>query len=118
MLKQRREAAQRVAAGLFALEKAIDAALTRSAELNAIMPSARAEANLSAVVGQEAFDGAAETFAALARARRHVVETHQRLDATKTLVGLRTVAVGDGTEKPPTPMEAFGVIAGGQARAA
>jgi hypothetical protein len=103
MLKERREAAEKVAAGLFALEHAIDLALTKSAELNAIMPAARGAANLSAVVGQDAFDGAADTFAALARARRHVVETHQRLDATKTQVGLRTVAIGSGPEKPPMP---------------
>ena len=121
MLKERREAAEKIAAGLFALEKAIDLALTRSAELNAIMPAARTEANLSAVVGQEAFDGAVDTFAALARARRHIVETHQRLDATKTQVGLRTVAIGDGTEKPPMPTgipAGFSVVEGGDSRAA
>lgn len=116
MLKQRREAAERVAAGLFAVEQAIDLALAKSAELNAIMPAARAEANVSAIVGQDAFDGAAETFAALARARRSIVETHQRLDAAKTQVGLRTLAVGDGTEKPPLP--AITVVEGGRSRAA
>lgn len=103
MLKQRREAAEKVAAGLFAVEQAIDLALARSAELNAIMPAARAAANLSAVVGQDAFDGAADTFAALARARRHIVETHHRLQSTKSQVGLGAVAIGDGTTKPPMP---------------
>jgi hypothetical protein len=116
MLKNRREAAQKVAAGLFALEEAIDLALTKSAELNAILPAARAEANLSAVVGQEAFEGAVEVFASLAAARRHIVETHKRLGETKSQIGLRTVAVGDGGEKPPP--QAFRVLEGGNSAAA
>lgn len=115
MLRKRREAAEKVAAGLFAVEEAIDVALARAAELNAMMPTARTDANLSAVVGQEAFDGAAETFASLARARRHIVETHRRLDATKDQIGLRTVAIGDGTTKPPMGLT---VIEGGEGVAA
>lgn len=115
MLKQRREAAEKVAARLFAVEKAIDDALVRAAELNATMPAARSEANLSAVVGQDAFEGAAEAFAMLMRARRHIVETHNRLGATKDRIGLRTVAVGDGMEKPPL---GFTVIEGGDSVAA
>lgn len=114
MLKQRREAAEKVAAGLFAVEEAIDAALKRAAEFNALMPAARTEANLSAVVAQDAFDGAAETFASLARARHHIVETHRRLDAAKDQIGLRAVAIGDGTTKPAvglTVVEGGGSIA-------
>ena len=116
MLKQRREAAEKIAAGLFAVEEAIDLALKRAAELNALMPSARTEANLSAIVGQEAFEGAAETFASLAKARHHIVRTHQRLDETKTQIGLRAVAIGDGTTKPA--VGGLTVIEGGESAAA
>ena len=101
MLKQRREAAIKVAESLFAAEEAIDAALARAAELNGVMVTARTEAELSALVGQDAFEAAASAFAALVRARRDIVETHKRLSETKIQVGLRTVAIGDGVPKPP-----------------
>jgi hypothetical protein len=65
------------------------------AELHALMPLARAEANLSPVVGQEAFEGAAAVFAALAQARHHVVHTHQKMEETRNRIGLRTVSFGD-----------------------
>ncbi len=101
MLRKRREAVIKVASGLFEVERAIDLALARAAELNALMPIARTEANLSATVGQDAFDGAAEVFASLARARHQVVQTHLRLEETKCQIGLRAVAVGDGVKRPP-----------------
>ena len=100
MLKQRREAAIKVAEKLIAAEQAIDAALACAAELNRTMVTARQEAGLSALVGQEAFETAASAFAALARARCDIVETHRRLSETKIQVGLRTVAVGE-LPKPP-----------------
>ena len=54
MLKQRRDAAMKVAESLFAAEEAIDAALARTAELNSKMVTARTDASLSALVGQDA----------------------------------------------------------------
>src|ERR1044072_1096284 len=95
MLKQRREAAMQVAESLFAAEDAIDAALARTAELNSKMVTARSDAALPAFVGQEAFEDSAAAFAALARARCYIVETHKRLSDAKIQVGLRTMAVGD-----------------------
>ena len=101
MLKQRREAAIKVAESLIAAEQAIDIALARAAELNQVMVTARQEAGLSALVGQEAFEAANSAFAALARARCDIVETHKRLSETKIQVGLRTVAIGE-LPKPPS----------------
>lgn len=101
MLKDRRNAAVKVAESLWATEEAIDAALARAAELNGTMVRARADANLSALVGQDAFEVSAAAFAALARARSDIVETHRRLSEAKVQIGLRTVSVGDGPEKPP-----------------
>jgi len=101
MLKNRREAATKVADSLFAAESAIDAALARAAELNSTLVTARTEANLSAIVGQDAFQGAAAAFAALARARADIVETHKRLSETQIQVGLRSVAFGDGGKPDP-----------------
>lgn len=101
MLRKRREAAMKVAESLFAAEEAIDLALARAAELNGALVTARTEAELSALVGQDAFEVAASAFAALARARGDIVETHKRLSETKIQMGLRTVAIGDGVPKPP-----------------
>jgi hypothetical protein len=117
MLNKRRDAAMKVAQGLFALERAIDEALAQAAELNRIMPCAWAEANLSTVVGQDAFDGAAAVFASLAQARRQVVDTHSRLDETKTQIGLRTLSFGDGMVKPP-PKGMLSVVDNDESKAA
>ena len=100
MLNDRRNAAIKVAESLFAAERAIDDALARAAELNGSLVTARREANLSAVVGQDAFEGSATAFAALARARCQIVETHKRLSETKIQLGLRTLAIGE-TKTPP-----------------
>ena len=104
MLKKRREAAMRVAESLFAAEEAIDTALARAAELNGTLVTARTDAQLSAIVGQDAFEVAAATFAALARARADIVETHKRLSETQVQIGLRTVSWGD-LGKPPSAQE-------------
>jgi hypothetical protein len=95
MLKQRREAAMRVAESLWAAEDAIDAALARAAEFSGTLVAARCEANLSAIVGQDAFEVSAAAFASLAQARADIVEAHRRLSETKIQVGLRTLATGD-----------------------
>ncbi|HEX6375200.1 MAG TPA: hypothetical protein VFZ91_05725 [Allosphingosinicella sp.] len=100
MFKERRAAAIKVAENLFAAEEAIDAALARVAELNGALVTARTEAKLSALVGQDAFEVAASTFAALARARCDIVETHKRLSEAKIQVGLRIMSVGE-LGKPP-----------------
>src|SRR3954471_14049416 len=100
MLRARRDAAMKVAESLYAAEDAIDAALARAAELNSTLVTARSEAGLSALVGQEAFEVSASAFAALARARADIVETHKRLSETKIQMGLRTVAIGDSVPKP------------------
>lgn len=90
---------QALAARLFAAEAAIDAAMTETATLAAMLPAARAEAYLSAVSGQKAFDGAAASILALAQARSHLVDTHNTLAALARRLGLDTLAVG-GLDKP------------------
>lgn len=102
MLKDRRNAAMKVAESLFAAEDAIDAALARAAELNGAMVKARTEAKLSAIVAQDAFEGAAAAYGALVRARAEIVETHKRLSQAQIQIGLRAVAFGD-LGKPPEP---------------
>jgi hypothetical protein len=100
MLKQRRELATRVADSLFAAEKAIDAAITRTAYLVGLMPEAREDANLSAVVGQDAIKQAIEAMSALGEARRGIIQTHKELTVTQHQIGLGAVAFGGSEPKP------------------
>ncbi|MFL6856598.1 MAG: hypothetical protein ACJ8DZ_02635 [Allosphingosinicella sp.] len=100
MLIKRKQAVVRVAESLHNVEDAIDLALARAAEFSATMVTARSDAGLSAMVGQDAFEGAAAAFAALAKARGDIVETHRRLTETKAQIGMRTVSVGDEMSKP------------------
>jgi uncharacterized protein YqeY len=101
MLKQRREAAECLAKRLFATEQAIDEAICKMADLAGYMPVARTNANLSAVVGQEAINEAAETLSALVGARGRLVATHNRLAETRDQIGLQAMAMGSGDMKPP-----------------
>lgn len=100
MLKKRKEAAQQLANRLFETEGAIDDAITKMAELAGYMPVARTDANLSAVVGQDAIAQAAQTLAALVDARGQIVETHHRLADARDQIGLRELAMGGGNGKP------------------
>lgn len=101
MPRIRQAVAQKVADHLFAVEAAIDEALTRAAELTAAMPQARLEARLPTMVGQDALDRAAEAFVALVEARRHIIATHKSLDSTRLQIGLREVDAGDTMPKVP-----------------
>ena len=100
MLKQRREAADQVAAGLLEAEAAIDAALNKAAALAATMPVARTDAGLSALFGQEAVERLSDTIAALTQARRGIIETHKQLAEVKVQIGLGAVMTGAAGVKP------------------
>lgn len=88
-----------VADQLFAAEAAIDNALSAVATLTAMLPNARIEARLSAVVGQGVFERSCQTIAALIEARRGIVETHRELTDVQHSVGLGAVSLG-GHDKP------------------
>ena len=88
-----------VADQLFAAEAAIDGALSAVAALTAMLPNARIEAGLSAVVGQGVFYRSCQTIAALTEARRGIVETHRELTDVQNSIGLRNVSFG-GEDKP------------------
>ena len=102
----RQTVGESLAIRLYAAEAAIDQALAETAYLAAALPSARAEAYLSAVTGQRAFDGAAASISALAQARSHLVQTHSALAALARKLGLDTLAAGPldkPGEQPPLP---------------
>jgi hypothetical protein len=101
MLKQRRKAVEQVTDHLHSAEAAIDAALNKTAVLAAAIPTALVEANLSHLYCQEALERVAEAIAAIAQARRGIVETHKELAVVKGQIGLGAVAFGDSGPKPP-----------------
>ena len=96
---KRRIMANKVAEQLFQTEQAIDGALGKIAGLAGLLPTARLESNISAVVGQSAFESIARSLTALTEARREIVDTHHRLVEMQNAVGLRHVSFGDG-QKP------------------
>lgn len=94
---------QDLAARLYALEGAIDTALAEAAQLAAALPRARADAYLSAVTGQRAFDGTASAVVALTSARAHTVQVHQTLAALARRMGLDDLAIGPLDKPEDTP---------------
>ena len=103
----RQSIGEALAARLYAAETAIDRAMTETATLASILPEARADACLSAVTGQRAFDGAAASISALAAARSHLIQTHNTLAALARRLGLETLAVGP-LDKPTDRLPAGG----------
>lgn len=99
----RQTVGESLAGRLFAAEAAIDVALGEAAALIAMLPTARAEAYLSAVTGQKAFDAAAASIGALTQARSHMVATHNTLSALARKLGLETLAVGPLDKPEDTP---------------
>lgn len=108
MLKQRRMAAEQVARALFEAEAAIDAAVAKTAHLTGVMPTLRKQAGASALIGQDALERASQAIMALAEARRAIVETHKELSVVQGQIGLGAVALGDGGEEKPPPIERAG----------
>ena len=101
MLKERRMVAEQIAEALFEAEAAIDAAISKTAQLTGVMPALRQKAGLSALVGQDAVERATQAIMALAEARRAIVETHKELSVAKDQVGLGAVMVDTGGSMPP-----------------
>lgn len=100
MSDRRYEVAREVADQLFAAETAIDAALAQTATLAGLMPAIRADARLSALMGQGAIERAIEAVTALGQARRSIVETHKQLSITQKQMGLATVNFVGWVDKP------------------
>src|SRR4051812_38829659 len=94
MLKQRRAAAEKVAAHLFAVEAGVDAAISQVAQLTSAMIEARSEANLSFFVCHEELVLSSRAAALMLEARQLIVDTHKQLAQTRIDIGLREVSFG------------------------
>lgn len=101
MLKDRINAAQRIAADLHDAEFAIDEAIVKIARLAATLPAARIETKMSAIVGQEAVTKVTQAIAAAGHVRQMITEAHQALGETQKQVGLGARMFGAGMNKPP-----------------
>jgi hypothetical protein len=92
-------------ADLFAMEDAIDAAYTQAANFAGSLASLRHRANVSAIFGQEVFEGAAAAITRLSEARRDTVAMHKQLALLERRAGIQVTAggpFGDKDEGDPT----------------
>jgi hypothetical protein len=105
MLKERRMAAEQIAAALWDAESAIDLALTKTAHFTGVIPALRRQAGASALIGQGAMERASQAVVAIAEARRALVEAHKELTLAQSQVGLGAITMNDpgGGVKPITP---------------
>lgn len=97
--------ARDVAKHVIEAEIAIDQAFVATARLAAFMPEARQMANVSAELGQHAFQTISKTIQILSDARKGMVETHQALAATQEGMGMRERNFGGFIDKAAMPIE-------------
>jgi hypothetical protein len=97
--------AKRVAAKLFATEKAVDAAMVEAAELMMEMVTSRRDLGLSAVVGDSAQAKLVDAIAALGAARTAMVTMHGELNDVRLRMGLRTTMIGLDDKLPDAPVK-------------
>lgn len=95
------DAALQVTQLLWKLENELDAAFSTVGELAMALPRARAEARLSAVVGQHAFEQIGEAMLAIGTARGHTVQSHRILEKVGKTIGFDADDYGDTRPKPP-----------------
>lgn len=108
MLKARRQAADQVATRLFAAETAISEAVLSVADLVQVIQTARREANLSAVIGNDAAFRAIACLSALGTANQELVQAHHDLADTQRQIGLGAVATGAGGGAKPNESQLTG----------
>jgi hypothetical protein len=94
MRNERVRAAKLVAEHLGPAEADIDLAMGSLAALTTALLTARAEANLSPCVGQDAFNSVGEATALLFQARSKLVDAHHCLHQVQKEVGLRETSFG------------------------
>ncbi|WP_454884344.1 hypothetical protein [Sphingomonas oryzagri] len=76
---------------------------------------ARLDANMSAIIGQDAFKSGTDALKFIAKARKRMVSTHMRLKAAQGDLGIAEISFGDSI-KPPSPSVAPSI--GGHLRVA
>ncbi len=92
---KRSDAARAGAEKLKQAEAAIDAAVRETAELMGLLPTLRLDAQLSAVIGQEALETLGITLTHILSARRTIVKAHGDLAEVRSQIGCGALALGD-----------------------
>jgi hypothetical protein len=93
------DAALNLARLLARYEAALDAAVAAGADLAGAIPRARVAARQPAMIGQSALDRVGDSLQATITARRHAVDGHRLLDATRGKLGLPVIAFGEEDDK-------------------
>jgi hypothetical protein len=104
-LALRTDVATRVAEQLSPAESDVDNAISSLMALSVTMMTAITDAKLPRVMGQDAFDSLGEAVGLMFQARSKVIDTHNRLNAAKTQIGLETVSFGTWHDCPPISAE-------------
>jgi len=99
MLKQRRQAAERVAEDFRKVEAAADEAAMLAATCVSTMIEQRAAANLPVATGLDAIKLMMDATADLVAARRKLMELHGELVLVRNGIGIK--GFGDTSECPP-----------------
>lgn len=95
MRKERLAAIEKVRSGLLPAEADLDSAIASGAMLAYALITARTEARLPIMIGQEAFDEIADGNRLMAQARACYARAHKSLRATPAQMGLPEVSWGD-----------------------
>lgn len=116
MLKERLNAAHKIASALRPAETDIDTAIASISRLIATVAESRRDARVGFNLCQESLAQLGQAMIGLTSARSNVVNAHAALAKDRIDAGLRTVAIGDVGDCPP----ASGTLAvvGGQEREA
>ena len=114
---KRRAIGHKLAGQLFSAERAIDAAFAEIADLAGALPRARLEADISAIIGQDAVQHVADAMMGAAGVRRSMIAAHKALAQAQDEVGLGSVRMIGGGEKESTDLpRPIGLhVAGGSA---
>lgn len=97
---------QELAVRLFEAEKAIDKAIAAASDLSAYMTRGRIDHDITAVLGQDALNGVAETGRSLVKARGRLLQAHEHLERDARSIGIRWKLAGPLEDKPKAAAEA------------
>lgn len=90
---------------LFEAEKALDRAIAASSDLSAFMTRGRIDHQITAMLGQAALNGVAETGRALVKARGRLLTAHENLESDARAIGIRWRSAGPLEDKPKAATE-------------
>lgn len=98
--QNRHEFGRELAQKLFEAEKAIDRAIAASNELSAFMTRGRIDHEITAMLGQHALHGVAETGRGLVKARGRLLDAHAHLEKDARRISIHWRLAGPIEDKP------------------